>query len=834
MRRQTGEMRQRWWAIVPSVLVMSACFSGNPCSKDADCRGGGVCDPDLKICMQPVDSGTGGGGGAETPCAAGCAEWQTCKPVTVSTGVCVNATIIPVSPLETQRLTRGNSVSFVFEVTQWDGGVWPADEVPLWKSSGMIGPQSLSKSGSQFRADVQLAMTGERQGVVAGWTEVDAGIFINTVACNVSCNPWEECVPDGSGGACADLGLSMTFVAPTENYEFGPVNFGQVPLTLRVQRADGGAFAVPVPFELSNGATLLAEGTLENTAPGDWTGTVDAGPDDGTRSVSAGWDGGPKTTRLFRVTATPPSVAIYPAVVTTRPENQRDSDGQSRWKKSDVAPLRVESNRPLVGLTAAAFENPGVSAVSCASGSCDAGMSCYCFAVDLAQQSLVQEAGKLYGTSSVTLNAVTDALGNTKAATSTGAFDVTRLKWSFAAAVGSVSVGKAGLAVSQAGVVLVAANASPEGASLTAIASDGGLLWRSPFSSNQITSGPIVGSQWVYVASSVGSEGRLKKSDLSGNAGPDTCTSVAGTYQGDMALTLPDAGEFPVAMRSDGFLTSATTSVNCATTATSVGSLGANEPFTILSGDAAYVARPGKLSVWKFQGLAGPSNIETLGSKVVGSLTAPTSLFTLGSGIFGGGGSAGGAFVFEDFGGALDGGSTINDMPGVASAGGAVVGAGVGGSEIYYGDSAGSLRRIHLVASSPPTLGAEADSGPLGTDLSVASPLVGAGSRIYVVDIDRSLRVLNANTLASEWYWTTSGDITSQLNMDKNRDVLEPCGAGQPGVLYVVTSTNTVVSVYAVLVDSPGLDGNAPWPRYQHDPGNSGNGGTGLGPWTCP
>jgi hypothetical protein len=41
------------------------------------------------------------------------------------------------------------------------------------------------------------------------------------------------------------------------------------------------------------------------------------------------------------------------------------------------------------------------------------------------------------------------------------------------------------------------------------------------------------------------------------------------------------------------------------------------------------------------------------------------------------------------------------------------------------------------------------------------------------------------------------------------------------GALYYVDS---LAELKAVLVDSPGIDTNAPWPKYQHDLGNTGNG----------
>jgi len=95
------------------------------------------------------------------------------------------------------------------------------------------------------------------------------------------------------------------------------------------------------------------------------------------------------------------------------------------------------------------------------------------------------------------------------------------------------------------------------------------------------------------------------------------------------------------------------------------------------------------------------------------------------------------------------------------------------------------------------------------------------------------LYALDAAGPSEEWHWTAPGAISVQLNLDKNRDAAHPCALGQPGVLYVVTA-GTQTTVYAILVDSPGIDGSAPWPRYQHDPGSTGNSGTSLAAWACP
>jgi len=55
--------------------------------------------------------------------------------------------------------------------------------------------------------------------------------------------------------------------------------------------------------------------------------------------------------------------------------------------------------------------------------------------------------------------------------------------------------------------------------------------------------------------------------------------------------------------------------------------------------------------------------------------------------------------------------------------------------------------------------------------------------------------------------------------MDCARDSGVAAGSAT-GPLYVGTTGG---SLYALVVDSPGLDSTAPWPKYQHDVRNTGN-----------
>jgi hypothetical protein len=77
----------------------------------------------------------------------------------------------------------------------------------------------------------------------------------------------------------------------------------------------------------------------------------------------------------------------------------------------------------------------------------------------------------------------------------------------------------------------------------------------------------------------------------------------------------------------------------------------------------------------------------------------------------------------------------------------------------------------------------------------------------------------------------TPGAVSPALDVWRDRALSKQC-ARPLGVLYVATRNDA--SLQAIIVDSPGLDGTAPWPRFHHDNANTGNPQTPLTPWACP
>lgn len=813
--------------VAVAVLSLAGCsFGVRTCAADAECETGAVCRDNF--CVLP-DSGAGGGtggGGNVSTCSPACAEWQGCSP-----SGCSNARLTAVSPASGAEFSGGETVRFVFSVTDWDGGVWPTPTIPASTSGGLSGPAMLMKVGTTFEGDFVLANTTGMQSVRAGWAEASATIQVRARTCSASCQPWEGCVADSDGGSCADLGLTLAWVEPDAGQQFGPRDYASVPLRLTASRADGGPFSSDVPYALDG-----APSGMLSRSGAFWTATVDAGATSGARTLTAGWSGGPQATRSFEVVTTAPTVALVASLPPSRSAQETDEDFVNRWKKSEVAVFRVESNRPLVA-SGLVFSVPGVAPLPAASCPPCGDVACLCYGVELARQPLL--AG--IGTVTVSLTSGEDVLGNSLAPGAVSeTFPVTRLKWKRELA-SSLSNAPLPLALTSSGIVVTGARLAV-GGELWNVTPDGGAtsVWVS--ATDGITAGPLVGVQQdTFVATASATQAQLVR-----NPGPSQvvrCGIVAtGTYDGDLALQNPGPGEVVYAVRSDGRLLAGHS--GCDTGVINDGMSGSlsGRPTLAIQSNEVFVAGSGSAPMWKF--LTTAANPSPRGWVTTTTLF-PSNLFLVGAGIAGGGGggpTVGGVFAVVNPTGALDGGATINATPGSSPGGAAVVGAEAANIRyVYYGDNSGRVRRVTLTGTATIALTGAISSAQVGSvRFSERAPLLGEGGKVYVIGSDGVLRVLRADTLAEEWSWSglfpsaAPAGAISQLNADLDRSVPSPCASFQPGVLYAASTVGGVTTLRALLVDSRGVDALAPWPRHQHNPANTGNAGTSLSQWTCP
>ncbi len=111
------------------------------------------------------------------------------------------------------------------------------------------------------------------------------------------------------------------------------------------------------------------------------------------------------------------------------------------------------------------------------------------------------------------------------------------------------------------------------------------------------------------------------------------------------------------------------------------------------------------------------------------------------------------------------------------------------------------------------------------------APLLGQGGWVYAAGTDGTLVVRREDDFGNDaWSVDGLGAIEASLNIDCGRDSSGSERPGAPGVLYVA---NTDGELYALIVDSRGIDTTAAWPKYQHDPRNTGNADTPVSEFAC-
>lgn len=124
-----------------------------------------------------------------------------------------------------------------------------------------------------------------------------------------------------------------------------------------------------------------------------------------------------------------------------------------------------------------------------------------------------------------------------------------------------------------------------------------------------------------------------------------------------------------------------------------------------------------------------------------------------------------------------------------------------------------------------------ADGGAQLPAALATAPVIGASGLVYLAAANGEVQARSVGDLALRWRLPLGEGVTASPNLDVSRDGAGAKLCSKPGVLYVLS---TAGNLYALLVDSPGLERTAPWPRYQHDPRNSGNADWSLAEFTCP
>jgi hypothetical protein len=115
-------------------------------------------------------------------------------------------------------------------------------------------------------------------------------------------------------------------------------------------------------------------------------------------------------------------------------------------------------------------------------------------------------------------------------------------------------------------------------------------------------------------------------------------------------------------------------------------------------------------------------------------------------------------------------------------------------------------------------------------DLYALDMALGEGGVLYtaaenVVSRKAALQVRDANTPAVLWSAPPADSPVHGFSLDCRRP-----GAGT----LIGEGTGGVPHLFAVIVDSRGVDATAEWPLIRHDPRNSNDRAASLVPFTCP
>lgn len=849
-----------------SLLVLAGCPEPtNSCSVDGDCMSGARCVD--KVCVAGTGGGTAGGssggtsgggtsggmaggtagggstaggsaggmtgGGVAPMCSVACAPWAFCNGGADGGPRCEDGRLVVDLPVTGSLYDAGDDVAVLARLLSADGGVTSA-MIPVVTSWG---ERADATSGTQLL--VRGPPAAGQGSVTVGW--LDGGLSqVRDVAfqsCATNrCAGFQGCRATVDGGECFDLPLTVSVASPaTDGLYF---NSPGIVLQVRVRSADGGQLPPSVPVTGTGATTMLASRDTMPVNADTYSVQVNFGAD-GPKTYVAGWpDAGASAsaTRTLVSDATPPTVTVAVLGAPTRQPHEVDPGSSGNpWKKDEEALVTVTVTdvlSPVEPVTLAMLRGSGDGGVAAAPGQCagctsgapGALTSCSCFRADLAKTPLAGARGP----TTVAVVGAQDRAQNASALAVSPAFDVTRFKWERTASAGLTPSVARSVAITDGGVVIVAAT-DPNNSRVTALSPSGAVLWEVS-DAGVITAGPAVGAS-VWVATQSGTNVSMSSlSPATGVLQVRRCVQTGPAFEGDIALTQATQGgtlyEAPM-----GMLVGTNNLVVCTPTS--------NPRATIAGGPPLVVARPGTgqnvevfinrggmtdLLKYTFTGAmwVGNSGIN-LTSANVSSLAG---LF-LGPRFVGGGGGLpnNGVVVYAG----NDAGVDLISMPSKAPTAIPTMDepyspVSVSAGHVYGGNASGALRRFPLLSGS---VGGVAEQVLNLGDISKTTPVLGKGGRVYVVSASGSVsEVAWGVSSGPRWSYANlfgAGASQGQPALDVARD-----GTGAPqcdrglGVFYVPSVSTGVARVTAIIVDSPGLDPLAPWPKYQRDNRNSG------------
>ncbi|OJH42310.1 hypothetical protein BON30_03640 [Cystobacter ferrugineus] len=611
-------------------------------------------------------------------------------------------------------------------------------------------------------------------------------------------------------------------------------------LSVRAELQVTPGFAANFPATLNVGVTRGDGGTVASLATateGDGVYTTQWNPSgEGAYRLTAAYpeQGGPSTTVGLTVDTTGPLLSVVPAAAQSREPDggfiYKDPASPSAWRRDQTATVRVESSSAdldpqSVSVLVRGFDGgvalEGLTLVPATP--CDGKAYCATVDVPLWKPGLPAFRGEF----AVEVSAK-DRVGNQTSGR--GNIPVTRWKWRHGI---NSAVITAAPAVGNKGVLYVGTtNINNNDGRLLVLSDDGRLLWEA--NTGAVVASPAVGNmlpdgtERVYAAHRKAGTNRVGFYAGS-SAFISSCVDFASTtalVQSALAI-----GQVPVGSASE--------TVYGVYTGRSGGTLFAvrpdeSDPFyqCPLNPGVGDVVAPGSMLASGLSVVLGTST-GRLKSYALGSsglwvssaqwdrplgVLNPTSMAVADGRIFGGSNDGSNSRLFTA---PLDGGQDPTNTPTGSPAWNASIG-GSPESRLVVG-----LQSNNLLALDAADGGTQTIQTP--SEIIKGTPVWGAGGYVYTASSTSGVIQARRPLEHIEWQFDAESPIEASMNLDCSRAADGGVVAGMPGVLYAASQDGRV---FAIVVDSPGLDSTAPWPKYQHDSRNTGNPDTPL--TSCP